>query len=154
VVSTPAVSSERPTAVARLGGSVIAQSGGQVKPLPHVAGEHGASAWRDEPGGDRASGFPQPQVAGVVGVHRVPPERLLNGDRVERAVEQPDAAAWAQPETRGEPRLDHGDPAGARDHGRQRLEAVDGDLDAELDAEQRQLPVGFQNSATGPDQGF
>jgi hypothetical protein len=53
-----------------------------------------------DPGAHRASQFPQPGMAGVMGVHGVPPQRLLNRDRLERAVKQPDAAARAQPEPR------------------------------------------------------
>ena len=41
-------------------------------------------------------------MARVVGVHRMPPERLLHRDRIERALKQPDAAAGAQPEPGGE----------------------------------------------------
>lgn len=41
-------------------------------------------------------------MASVVGVDCVPPERLLYWDRIERAVEQPDAAARTKSETCGE----------------------------------------------------
>ena len=52
--------------------------------------------------------------------------------------------------------MDHGDPAGARDQGRQQVEAVDQDLDAGLDAEHRQLPGhrgGVGPLVDGPGQG-
>jgi len=64
-------------------------------------------------------------VASVVGVDWVPPERLLYRDRIERTVEQPDAAAGTESETCGEQGLDHRDPASADDQGGQQLEAVD-----------------------------
>jgi hypothetical protein len=58
---------------------------------------------------------------GAVGVHRVPPRRFLDRDGVEWAVKQPDAAAGSQPEPCGEQLMDHGDPVGARNQGRQPL---------------------------------
>jgi hypothetical protein len=94
-------------------------------------------------------------MAGVVGVDRVPPQRLLDRDRVERAVKQPDAAAGPQPEPGGEQLMDHGDPASARDEGRQQLEAVGQDLDAGLDTQQRELldhQGGMRTLVSGPGQ--
>ncbi len=38
-----------------------------------------------EAGGDAGGGLPEPDVGGVLGVHRVPPQRLLHGHRLGRA---------------------------------------------------------------------
>src|SRR5580692_193476 len=50
----------------------------------------GARTVLSERGGDAGGGVAEPDVAGVAGVHGVPPQGLLDGDRVERAGQQAD----------------------------------------------------------------
>jgi inner membrane transporter RhtA len=99
----------------------------------------GARTVLSERGGDAGGGLAQPDVAGVAGVDGVPPQGLLDGDRVKRAGQQPDPRRRAEAEVAGEAGVDHGDAGGAGDQGGKQVEAVDGDLDARLDAEGGQL---------------
>lgn len=93
-----------------------------------------------EVGGDAGGGLPEPDVGGVLGVHRVPPERLLDGHRLERA--RQDADVRDRGHQFGEAALDEGDPAGPRDEGGQELEALDRDFHSGFQAEHGQLAAG------------
>jgi hypothetical protein len=87
---------------------------------------------------DAGRGLAEPDVRGVVGVHRVPPHRFLQWQRVIRRPHDADLRYPA--EDGGERLLDERHPAGSGDEERQQLEAVRGDLHPRLDADHGQLP--------------